>query len=46
MRRVLAFVLALVIALAGAVGILIALQSRDDGGIDRTPTTGTTQTIP
>lgn len=39
MRRVLAFLLALVIATAGAVGILLALQSRDDGTIDRPTTT-------
>lgn len=45
MRRVLAFLLALVIALAGAIGILLALQSRDEGAIDRT-TTRTEQPLP
>ena len=34
MRRVLAFVLALLLASAGAVGILLLLQSRDDGTIE------------
>lgn len=46
MKRVLAFLLALVIALASAVGILLALQSRDEGSIDRTQTTETAQKIP
>lgn len=46
MRRVLAFLLALVIATAGAVGILLLLQSRDEGTIDRTVTTQTAQTLP
>jgi hypothetical protein len=45
-RRVLAFLLALVIATAGAVGILLALQSRDEGSIDRPVTTSTEQTLP
>jgi hypothetical protein len=38
-RRLLAFLLALVIATAGAVGILLLLQSRDEGTIDRSVTT-------
>lgn len=46
MRRVLAFLLALVIATAGAIGILLLLQSRDDGAIDRPLTTQTEQTLP
>ena len=41
-----AFLLALVIATAGAVGILLALQSRDEGSIDRPVTTSTEQTLP
>jgi hypothetical protein len=45
-KRVLAFLLALVIATAGAVGILLLLQSRDDGTIDRPATTRTEQTLP
>jgi hypothetical protein len=45
-RRVLAFLLALVIASAGAVGILLLLQSRDEGAIDRTVPTSTAQTLP
>jgi hypothetical protein len=45
-RRVLAFLLALVIASAGAIGILLLLQSRDEGTIDRTVTTSTAQTLP
>jgi hypothetical protein len=45
-KRVLAFLLALVIATAGAVGILLLLQSRDDGTIERTVTTSTAQTLP
>jgi hypothetical protein len=45
-RRVLAFLLALVIATAGAVGILLLLQSRDEGTIDRPATTQTAQTLP
>jgi hypothetical protein len=40
-RRVLAFLLALVIATAGAVGILLLLQSLDSGTLDRTPATQT-----
>jgi hypothetical protein len=48
-RRVLAFLLALVIATAGAVGILLLLQSRDEGTISRPPPAQTTpngQTLP
>ncbi len=46
MRRVLAFLLALVIATAGAVGILLALQSRDHGSLQPTATTTTAPTLP
>ena len=46
MKRVLAFLVALVIAFAGAVGILLALQSRDEGSLSHTPTTSTAQTVP
>ncbi len=46
MRRVLAGLLAVVLATAGAVGILLALQSRDDGTIDRPPPASTAQTLP
>jgi hypothetical protein len=45
-RRVLAFLLALALAIAGAVGILLALQSRDEGSIDRTVTVRTEQSLP
>jgi len=36
-KRFLAFLLALILASAGAVGILLLLQSRDDGTIERPP---------
>jgi hypothetical protein len=44
-KRVLTFLLALVVATAGAVGILLALQSRDEGSLGTTtppPTVRTT----
>jgi hypothetical protein len=45
-KQVLAFLLALVIAFAGAVGILLLLQSRDDPSLTHTVTTAPAQTAP
>ena len=37
MKRAASVLLAIVIAFAGAIGILLALQSRDDAALDRPP---------
>lgn len=44
--RALSFLVALVIALAGVVGILLFLQSRDEASLDRPPAVTQTQTTP
>jgi hypothetical protein len=45
MRRALSLLLAIVVAVIGVVAILLVLQSRDDGSLDRAPVTQT-QTTP
>ena len=46
MRRVLSFLLALLVALAGVIGLLLFLQSRDEATLDRTAPITQTQTTP
>jgi hypothetical protein len=45
MRRALSLLLAIVVAVIGVVAILLVLQSRDSGSLDRPPVTQT-QTTP
>ncbi|HEU4657166.1 MAG TPA: hypothetical protein VFR97_06555 [Capillimicrobium sp.] len=44
LKAVLSFLLALVVAFAGVVGLLLFLQSRDDATLDRPPVTQTRTT--
>jgi hypothetical protein len=45
MRRALSTLLAILIALAGVIGLLLFLQSRDDASLDHPPVTQTV-TVP
>lgn len=46
MKRVLSFLLALIVAFAGVVGLLVFLQSRDEATLERRAPITRTQTTP
>ena len=45
MKRALSLLLAIGVAVAGVVALLLILQSRDDGSLDRPPASSQTQVI-
>ena len=46
LKPLLSFLLALIVACAGVIGLLLFLQSRDDATLDRPPAVTQTQTTP